>query len=117
MGVLSNSTLGRTTWVVSETQATDAGVERIPIVVVDLPPLMRDRSLWAMVVTQFLGAFNDNLFKQLMLLLAVPVAVAGVVEVANQHDAQGIATIVFSLPFVLFSGIAGYIADRNSKRL
>ena len=80
----------------------------------DLPPLMQDRSFWAMVVTQFLGAFNDNLFKQLMLLLAVPVAVAG--AQAKGEDAQGIASILFALPFVLFSGFAGYLADRGSKR-
>ena len=34
-----------------------------------LPDLYRDPSFWAMAATQFLGAFNDNLFKQLMLLL------------------------------------------------
>ena len=72
-----------------------------------------------MISTQFLGAFNDNLYKQLMLLLAVPVAVvaadaAG--EAAGQgSDVQGWATLVFSLPFVLLSGFAGYLSDRFSK--
>ena len=32
-------------------------------------PLSRDISFWGMSITQFLGAFNDNLYKQLMLLL------------------------------------------------
>jgi len=40
------------------------------------PTLFRDRSFWGMTATQFLGAFNDNLFKQLMLLLAIPVGAA-----------------------------------------
>ena len=31
-----------------------------------------DTSFWGMAVTQFLGAFNDNVFKQLILLLATP---------------------------------------------
>lgn len=75
-------------------------------------PLFRDRSFWGMTATQFLGAFNDNLFKQLMLLLAIPVGAA----VARKADEQGIATMVFSLPFVLFSGFAGYLSDRYSKR-
>lgn len=104
-------------------------------------PLSRDASFWGMVWTQFLGAFNDNLFKQLMLLLAIPVAVAAVaepkqahpvgdvdVEIADENaanndkapdkkgDGQALATIVFSLPFVLFSGFAGYLSDRYSKR-
>jgi acyl-[acyl-carrier-protein]-phospholipid O-acyltransferase/long-chain-fatty-acid--[acyl-carrier-protein] ligase len=65
-----------------------------------------------MTATQFFGAFNDNLYKQLMLLLAVPVGVGAVFE----QDQHGLATIVFSLPFVLFSGLAGYLADRFSKQ-
>ncbi len=75
------------------------------------PPLGRDRAFWGMTSTQFLGAFNDNLYKQLMLLLAIPVGAAA----ANSQDQQDVATIVFSLPFVLFSGIAGYLSDRFSK--
>ncbi len=74
-------------------------------------PLMRDVSFWGMSITQFLGAFNDNLYKQLVLLLSIPVVVSSV-----QQDQQDLATIVFSLPFVLFSGYAGYLSDRYSKR-
>lgn len=77
-----------------------------------LPPLLRDRGFVGMAITQFFGAFNDNVFKQLMLLLAVPVGIASLQEV----DQQGLATIVFSLPFVLFSGYAGFLSDRFSKR-
>ena len=42
-----------------------------------------------MTVTQFLGAFNDNLFKQLMLLLSLKVAA---------QDRQPVAMFVFSAP-------------------
>lgn len=84
------------------------------------PPLLADRSFWGIAITQFLGAFNDNLFKQLILLLSVPVVVAaaGQVVKAGQvgEDVQGWATLVFSLPFVLLSGFAGYLSDRFSKR-
>ena len=73
-----------------------------------LPPLFRDRAFYGITITQFLGAFNDNLFKQLMLLLAVPV-------VAGMADNQGVATMVFSAPFIFFSGFAGYLSDRYSK--
>src|SRR6478736_2355229 len=75
-------------------------------------PLFQDRSFWGMTATQFFGAFNDNLFKQLMLLLAIPVGAAA----ARKADEQGLATMIFSLPFVLFSGFAGYLSDRYSKR-
>ncbi|MEO8499175.1 MAG: MFS transporter [Planctomycetota bacterium] len=77
----------------------------------DATPLLANRSFLGMTATQFLGAFNDNLFKQLMLLLAIPVATS-----SFQQDRQAVATIVFALPFILFSGYAGYLSDRYSKR-
>jgi len=77
----------------------------------DATPLLRNRSFLGMTATQFLGAFNDNLFKQLMLLLAIPVAAS-----SFQQDRQAVATIVFALPFILFSGYAGFLSDRYSKR-
>ena len=77
----------------------------------DARPLLKNHSFLGMTATQFLGAFNDNLFKQLMLLLAIPVAASSLTE-----DRQAVATIVFALPFILFSGYAGYLSDRYSKR-
>jgi acyl-[acyl-carrier-protein]-phospholipid O-acyltransferase/long-chain-fatty-acid--[acyl-carrier-protein] ligase len=83
--------------------------------------IYRDRSFWGLVATQFLGAFNDNVFKQLMLLLAVPITFASASAssasspTGSDHDQQGLATIIFSLPFVLFSGYAGYLSDRWPK--
>lgn len=68
------------------------------------------RSFRSFVATQFLGAFNDNAFKQLILLLAV-----GITGDAEAGIYQPLATAVFSLPFVLFSGFAGSVADRFSK--
>ena len=87
-------------------------LEEQPASTVAHPPLMRDRSFWGMTATQFLGAFNDNIFKQLMLLLAIPVGVTA----RTLDDEQGLATQIFSLPFILFSGYAGYLSDRFSKR-
>lgn len=80
--------------------------------------LLVDRCFWGMAVTQFLGAFNDNLFKQLLLLLATPALVVGAAQAADQAkgDRQAEATIVFAMAFLLFSGIAGWLADRTSKR-
>lgn len=82
------------------------------------PSLLADRSFWGIAITQFLGAFNDNLFKQLILLLSVPVVLAGVQHAAQGNansDVQGWATAVFSLPFVLLSGLAGFLSDRYRK--
>lgn len=68
-------------------------------------------SFWGLVATQFLGAFNDNLYKQILLLLFVQVPLNG-----QTRDLQWLATAAFSIPFVLFSGYAGYLSDRYSKR-
>ncbi len=66
-------------------------------------------SFRALVGAQFLGAFNDNLFKQLILFLA-----AG--YIFKDRDVQGLAFAVFALPFVVFSGMAGDLSERFSKR-
>lgn len=87
----------------SSTQTTD-----------ELPPLLEDRSFWGMSVTQFLGAFNDNLFRQLILLLATPTAIE--VAQGGQEDRQSEAQIVFAFAFLIFSGFAGWLADKISKR-
>src|SRR5579872_419671 len=71
--------------------------------------LWRDKSFWGMTATQFLGAFNDNLYKEAALLVCVDHARQGV-------DYQMYAQAAFALPFVLFSGFAGYLSDRTSKR-
>ncbi|MEM6654544.1 MAG: MFS transporter [Planctomycetota bacterium] len=85
----------------------------------ELPPLMRDGAFWGMNATQFLGAFNDNLFKQLLLLVATPtVAQIAAAKAAGEPaaDRQAEAMIVFAFAFLIFSGIAGWVADRTSKR-
>jgi MFS family permease len=85
----------------------------------DRPTLFKEQSFWGLLCTQFLGAFNDNVFKQLILLLAVPAVLAGVqnaVDNGPKQDVQGWVNTVFSLPFVLFSGFAGYLSDRFPKR-
>src|SRR6188472_3262836 len=78
-----------------------------------LPELNRDRSFWAMAITQFLGAFNDNLFKQLILLLATPTLAQ--VAAGTAKDVQSDAQFVFAAAFLILSGFAGYLSDRFSK--
>lgn len=79
-----------------------------------LPTLYADKSFWGMTVTQFLGAFNDNLFKQLVLLLSI----TGVDEALKSEaaDNQWLPMLMFAVPFLLFTGYAGYLADKYSKR-
>jgi acyl-[acyl-carrier-protein]-phospholipid O-acyltransferase / long-chain-fatty-acid--[acyl-carrier-protein] ligase len=72
---------------------------------------LRRQGLQPFLWTQFLGAFNDNLFKIVVSLLAVHAATA------DKSGAQvAIVGAVFILPFLLFSGYAGQLADIYSKR-
>ncbi len=63
--------------------------------------------LWA----QFLGAFNDNVYKMIVSFTAVRIAV----DAATSGRYLALSGAVFILPFILFSGYAGQLADRYSK--
>jgi len=60
---------------------------------------------------QFLGAANDNAFK----LTIVSFVLWRVPDEAAQVRYSSIATLLFPLPFLLFSPLAGYLADRFTK--
>lgn len=78
-----------------------------------LPPLHRDPAYYGITLTQFLGVFNDGIFKQIMTLLCAKVVLQpGSLPV----DKQFLAVAIFSAPFVLFSGIAGFWSDIVSKQ-
>ena len=78
----------------------------------------RDRSFWGLTISQLLGAFNDNMFKQLVLLLCLEKAhdIAQATGGPISDHYQPIAMAVFAIPWILFSGVSGYLADRISKR-
>ena len=60
--------------------------------------------------TQFLGALNDNLFRYFLLF--------SLIVIQGEDVADGIAYkagLVFALPFLLFSPLAGALADRFEK--
>lgn len=61
--------------------------------------------------TQFFGAFNDNLFKNAMVLL-ISFTIA---DEAKSGMFINVAAGLFILPFFLFSPIAGQLADKYSK--
>ena len=63
--------------------------------------------LWA----QFLGAFNDNVYKMIVSFTAVRIAV----DSATSGRYLALSGAVFIFPFILFSGYAGQLADRYSK--
>ena len=68
-----------------------------------------------MFFTQFFGAFNDNVFKQaLILVLTYSAAVKLGMEVSLLNN---LAAMLFILPYFLFSALAGQIADKYEKSL
>ena len=75
--------------------------------------LLAKRRFGPIFAVQFLGAFNDNLLKFAMLFLAN----FGIFA-TRPHQAEllaAIATGLFILPYFLFSGLAGQLADRLDK--
>ncbi len=68
----------------------------------------------ALLVTQFLGAFNDNAFKLVISLIAVN-SFADMPGGGSQYIA--LAGVMLVLPFILFSSYAGFLADRYSKNI
>ena len=72
----------------------------------------RVHPLLGLFIAQFLGTFNDNAWKQLVILLAIA-ASANEVE-GQMHTA--IAQIILMIPLMVISLPAGLLADRVSKR-
>ena len=64
-------------------------------------------------VTQFLGAFNDNIFRNglIILLTFKGIEVFGL----NASQIANVAGALFILPYFLFSAIAGQLADKLEK--
>lgn len=75
--------------------------------------LLQQRRFLPYFVTQFFGAFNDNIFKNVLLLF---VAFAGpqVLPISSNLFINAAAGL-FILPFFLFSASAGELADKYEK--
>lgn len=65
-----------------------------------------------LMVTQFFNAFNDNLYKTAMVLFVV-------YSIYNSESQEavfsGAASLIFVAPFVIFSALAGQLADTRDK--
>ena len=77
--------------------------------------LLSQRRFLPFFITQFLGALNDNLFKNALLVIVVSTAVAGTDSSTN--FTTNLAAGLFILPYFLFSTTAGQLADRYDKAL
>ncbi|HEU0044151.1 MFS transporter [Sphingomonas sp.] len=74
--------------------------------------LLKRRRFLPLFATQFLGALNDNLFKQAMVLFATYSIFS---DAAKEQGFNALATGLSTLPFLLFSALAGQLADAHDK--
>jgi acyl-[acyl-carrier-protein]-phospholipid O-acyltransferase/long-chain-fatty-acid--[acyl-carrier-protein] ligase len=87
----------------------------------------KPKGFWALVVTQFQGAFNDNVHQYLIVFFLLHIYAtqpqAGILHMPFGLDplepgqwVQNVATLVLACPFILFPGFFGTLADRYSKQ-
>jgi acyl-[acyl-carrier-protein]-phospholipid O-acyltransferase/long-chain-fatty-acid--[acyl-carrier-protein] ligase len=70
------------------------------------------RGFWCLMATQFQNAFSDNALKNLVILL---VMARGLSE-PERDTYVALAAALFAAPFILFSMLGGWLADRFSKQ-
>ena len=74
--------------------------------------LLRARRFAPLFATQFLGAFNDSLFKQAVVLFVTYQLYS---NPAKEFQFSAIAQGLFILPFFLLSALSGQLADDHDK--
>ena len=75
--------------------------------------LLAQRRFFPFFGAQALGAFNDNVYKNVLVILATYQAAS--YTALPPELLTNVAAGLFILPFVLFSGMAGQLADRYDK--
>ena len=78
----------------------------------DTMHLLRKRRFLPLFVTQFLGAFNDSLYKQAVVLFVTYQLYS---DPAREFQFSAIAQALFILPFFLLSALSGQLADDHDK--
>ena len=71
------------------------------------------RGFWALILTQFQGAFSDNVVKNLVVFVAI---FGTNMTLAEKNTYGEWIAALFALPFILFSMAGGFLADRFRKR-
>ncbi|MDG4552395.1 MAG: MFS transporter [Candidatus Contendobacter sp.] len=75
--------------------------------------LLRERRFLPFFVTQFLGAFNDNVFKNALIILIAFQMAGG--DASRSNFLINLCAGLFVLPFFLFSATAGQLCDKYEK--
>ncbi|MDF1744439.1 MAG: MFS transporter, partial [Gimesia sp.] len=69
---------------------------------------LNSSSFLALLGTQFLGAMNDNMFRWFIIPIGKPII--------GDAEALSLGLACFTIPYLLLASVAGYLADRFSKR-
>jgi acyl-[acyl-carrier-protein]-phospholipid O-acyltransferase/long-chain-fatty-acid--[acyl-carrier-protein] ligase len=70
------------------------------------------RGFWALIATQFQGAFSDNILRNLLISIVIGMNMAQ----TQRETFVSVVTFLFSVPFLIFSMPGGWLADHFSKR-
>src|SRR3954452_23851097 len=85
---------------------------RVQALIQNVSHLLRARRFLPLFGTQFLGAFNDSLFKQAVVLFVTYQLYS---DPRKEFQFSAIAQALFILPFFLFSALSGQLADDHDK--
>ena len=70
------------------------------------------RGFWALIITQFQGAFSANVLRYLLTFMVVGMTL----NEGRRDTLVSLIAFLFFVPLVVFSMAGGYLADRFSKR-
>lgn len=86
----------------------------IPATTVQIPAVphgtLRSRTFIGLLIAQFLAAFNDQAIHAATMFFAINA------QFLNEENAISLMPILFYAPWALFGTVAGWLADRYSKR-
>jgi MFS family permease len=74
------------------------------------PPDLRSRTFYGLLAAQFLAAFNDQAIHAAAMFYAINT------QALTERDAISLMPILFYAPWAIFCTVAGWLADRYSKR-
>jgi MFS family permease len=74
--------------------------------------VLKERGFVFLLAAQALAVFDDNTFKQLLMLFVT----ASIPSLATRNLYISLGTALYVLPYIVFSSYAGQVADHFSKR-
>src|SRR5579864_374180 len=78
----------------------------------ETPPPSWKRGFWMLIATQIQGALNENGLKQLIVFIVLAMSL----QQAQRDRLVLLVGALFAVPYILFSMVGGFLADRYSKR-